>query len=440
MHTEEWAGIGKSIYALAEDDFKAQWMLLSDEDKRFIPQPWLSRCSHRFAVIAKPNGRNGHDIIPPAVEDLEIVPDERRTIPQPLDWSALEGTEPPDRQWATTFWFGMGHVTLMVGAGGIGKTLCAQQWGSALAIGAPFIDATPRPLKVLMWACEDDKDELHRRQLDIAAWLKQPLSAFKGLELVPRHGHENTLMSMEFGRPMFTSILKDLREQACDLGAEAVILDNAAQLYGGNENARHDVTAFMNRLSGELPGRAIMLLSHPSRAPGSEFSGSGAWEAVARTRLYLGRKLPDQPDEGEAREDDTTRYLARRKANYGPRDYRRFDYNNGVLVQDVTEGAGGIIGSIRKRKALEVVIDGLLRLAEKQIRTTDGKTSPQYLPRVLKDYELDDGLTIRDLGDAMRQAVMSGRIERGVIGRYENRTPMYGLRVTGHAPSSGAQT
>lgn len=403
-------------------DFLEAWGMLSPEEREEIPASFRAKCENRVTVLLASMGKNGHDVL--------------RKLPQPLDWAQLEGTEPPARQWATTSWFGFGHVTLMVGAGGIGKTLCAQQWAAALAIGADFIDTTPRPLNVLMWACEDDGDELHRRQCDIAAWLKQPLSAFKpNLNVVPRHGEENTLMSLEFGRPIFTSVLKDLREQAGDHRADVVILDNAAQLYGGNENARHDVTLFMNRLSGELPGKAIMLLAHPSRAAGSEFSGSGAWEAVARTRLYLGRKLPDQPDEGGS-EDDVTRYLCRRKANYSARDYRRFDYNNGVLVQDVTEGAGGLIGSIRKRKALEVLIDGLKRLTEKGVRTTDGKTSPQYLPRVLVDYELNDGLAIRDLGDAMRQAVMSGRIERGVIGKYENRTPMYGLKVT----VNGAQT
>jgi hypothetical protein len=379
--------------------------------------------------------------------DIPNILDRRRTpldqraqesLPPPIDWAQLEGQEPPSRLWATETWFGFGHVTLMVGQGGIGKTLLAQQWASALSIGCAFIDNTPRALKVLMWACEDDHDELWRRQLAIAGWLQRPLSAFKqGLILVPRHGHENTLMSMEFGRPLFTSILKDLKEQASDCAADAIFIDNSAQTYGGNENTRHDVTMFMNRLSGELPGKAIMLLAHPSRGVGSEFSGSSAWEAVARTRLYLGRKLPDQPD--DASEEETTRYLARRKANYGVRDYRRFEFVNGVLIQDVTEGAGGIIASIRANKAERVVIEGLSKLAELDVRATDGKTSPDYLPRVLMDYKLNQGIVARDLGQAMRQALVSGAITRGVVGKYATRAKKEGLIVAVNG-SDRAQT
>lgn len=350
----------------------------------------------------------------------------------PLNWPALEQLQPPNRVWATEAWFGFGHVTLMVGQGGIGKTLCAQQWGSALALGRDFIDKTPRPLKVLMWACEDDHDELWRRQVAIAQWMQSPLSAFIDFKLVPRHGRENTIMVMDFGRPVFTQVRDELKEDA--EGYEVVILDNAAQVYGAGENDRSCVTRFLNGLAGALSGKAVMLLAHPSRAQGSEYSGSGAWEAVARTRLYLGRKLPDQDDNGD--ENETTRYLARRKANYSARDYRRFEFNNGVLVQDVTEGAGGLIGSIRSKKASETVLEGLRALNDKGIRVTDGKTSPQYLPRVLVDYKLNDGITLRDLGDAMRAALMAGQIVRGVIGKYENRTPMFGLKT----PDHGAQT
>jgi hypothetical protein len=86
----------------------------------------------------------------------------------------------------------------------------------------------------------------------------------------------------------------------------------------------------MNALSGALPGMAILMLGHPSRGLNSEFSGSSAWENVARTRLYLGASLPDQKQEEEPTPD--TRYLSRRKSNYSSKDWRRCSFKDGVLM------------------------------------------------------------------------------------------------------------
>ena len=360
--------------------------------------------------------------------EAQLRPNERRH--QQLDWLGLEARgEPPPRRWGIRGWLGFGHVTLLVGAGGIGKTLLAQQAGSCLSLGRTFLDAIPDPLRVLFWACEDDHDELWRRQINIARWLDVPLSGFaERLIVEPRAGLDNVLVTSEFGRPRIAPLLDELREQAHDYRAKVVILDNVAQLYGGSENDRHSVTMFINALVGALPGCAILLLAHPSRSAGSEFSGSSAWENAARTRLYLGTALPDQKgDDGEP--SDGVRFLSRRKANYSSKDYRRFSYREGVLVPDETEVSGGIVSHLRGQKAQRVVVEGLRRLEEMGVRATDGTTSPQYLPRLLQDYKLAEGLSRRELGDAMRQAMLDGRLIRGVVGKYGNRAPMQGLRI-----------
>ena len=86
------------------------------------------------------------------------------------------------------------------------------------------------------------------------------------LIIEPRAGKDNTLVSSEFGKLMFAPLMEELRQQAHDYRANAVILDNSAQLFGGNENDRHHVTAFMNNLAGTLQGKALMLLAHPARS------------------------------------------------------------------------------------------------------------------------------------------------------------------------------
>jgi hypothetical protein len=301
---------------------------------------------------------------------------------------------------------------------------------SCLAIGKPFIGDIPEPLKCLMWACEDDHDELWRRQLALAKWCNAGLEEFaERLVIVPRHGLENAIAVSDFGRIAFTPRLAELEEQANDLKSEVVILDNVGQVYGAGENDRHAVTAFLNALSGALPGRALLLLAHPSRSTGSEFSGSSAWENVARTRLYLGATLPGEKPDPDSEPTDNVRYLARRKANYSPRDWRRMTYADGALTpEEIEASCGGMVGAIKSNNAQRVVLDGLGRLASMGVVASDGKRSAQYLPKLLGEYKIDDGMSSRETAAAMRALMLDGKLIRAEVGKRSNRTPQFGLK------------
>lgn len=354
-----------------------------------------------------------------------------RVAASAIRWSELATKEPPPRKWAVRGWLGYGHVSTLYGAGGIGKTLFAQQLASCLCLGQPFIDDITESAKVLMWACEDDHDELWRRQVAIANWLNAGLDAFtENLHIVPRLGLGNTLVSSEFGKLLFSPLLDELKEQANDLRAQVVILDNAGQLYGGNENDRHSVTSFLNALTGALPGRAILLLAHPARTTGSEFSGSSAWENTVRTRLYLGSKLPDQkPDHDETPQDDV-RYLARRKANYSNKDWRKFTYQNGVLVPEDVATNGGVVAEIRQRNAEKIALDGLERLKGMGLFPTEASNSRRFLPKMMAEYELGQGYGKNEIASAMRRLMLTGRIRKAEVGRGADRHPIMGLEAT----------
>lgn len=366
----------------------------------------------------------------PKADVIPIAP-QSEDGPQPLAWPDLALKTPPERRWAIKGWLGYGHTTLLVGSGGIGKTLIAQQMGSALALGKPFIDEISEPQKVLMWACEDDHDELWRRQVNIARNFQVGLEEFnENFRLVPRHGSNNALCFSNFGKLEFTHLISTLAEEADAFHADVVVLDNVAQLYGAGENDRHAVTAFLNYLSGKLRHRALLLLAHPSRAQGSEYSGSGAWENVARTRLYLGSKLPDVTGSPDEPDNPDERYLCRRKANYSSKDYRRFHYELGVLVPEMADMQGsGLIGHLREKAAETIIVEAIHKLAAMGISASEGQRSPQYLPRLIMEYKLGNGHSKPELASAMRSLMTTGKLVKQVVGKNANRTEKHGLAV-----------
>ncbi len=353
-------------------------------------------------------------------------PDAAPAVPRRalVPWSALEGRNAPPREWIIPHWVPGAHMTLLAGKGGIGKTLLAQHIGAALALGHEYIEPL-EPRRVLMWAGEDDEAELWRRQIEISSWMGQPLSALDERFFLHTYaGFDITLLAPIYGELAPTPMLAELRAQVQDYRAEVVILDNVARLFGGNENDRHAVTTFCALVQGACAPAAVLLLAHPAKAVGSEYSGSTAWEGAVRARLYLGDRPPDQGDD-DTTIDDSVRYLARRKANYSALDLRRFNLQNGVLVPASIEvaRAGMRPGELTK----DIVRRAVSKLAERDIYGTNSTASPNYLPRLVRQYKLLETASDKTFGAAMREMIMAGELVSREVGRTADRHPRTGL-------------
>jgi hypothetical protein len=344
----------------------------------------------------------------------------------PIDWTSLVG-DPPPRTWWIQDWLGP-WPTLVAGAGGAGKTRLMQMVGTSLATGRRYLETSVRPLNVLMWLCEDTKDEVWRLQASINAHFSLSMEDLKSLHVVPRQGFDNTLLDLAFGRPTFTPLLGELAEQVNDLKIDVLVLDNIAQVYGGSVDP-HQTTQFVNGIAGMVRGRhfAPVLLGHVARAAGSEFAGSAAWENSMRMRWYLGPTLPDQkPDDSEPVESDVV-YLARRKANYVAKDWRRLRFQNGLLIPDEPEDGQRFDQTFRNDAAERVLLEALPRLVAAGVLPTDGKTAGDYLPAQIVKKGFNGGQTKKDLEAAMHRLMGAGRLRRDVVGKYANRAPRYGL-------------
>lgn len=349
---------------------------------------------------------------------------------KPMDWAKLATQTPPIRTWSVSNWLTDGP-TLFAGAGGIGKTLVAQTLATALAARTRYLDDIEKHHIVLFWACEDDHDELWRRQVQICAYLGVRMEDLADrLILEPRFGLDNTLYATTFGTPQWTPLKDELRSQLNDYAASVLFLDNIGQTFGAEENKRHHVTSFINGISGLVADYPFspVIMGHPAKAADSEFAGNAAWENAVRMRWFMGQKLPDQQIEEGEQLDPKVRYISKRKTNYSVKDYRKLIYSNGVFApEDAPPGSFQMRFGNRDADAQACVVEGLRKLVARQIRTTHAKNTSDYLPKVMRTSGLAADFAPSELDEALAKLRLAGKIVEGVVGKYDNRTRKTGL-------------
>lgn len=364
------------------------------------------------------SGGNGHD------KDSPLLPPR-----EPLDWCALLDREVPLWEWALEHWLPRHHASLLAGRGGIGKTLAAQHLGTAMALGKPWVDVIAKPLRVLLWAGEDDANELWRRQLAICGHFASSLAALDEQFMVLSYESVDiTLAHQTYGLLAPTPMMAELTEQIRDWQIEYVFLDNIARIYGGNENDRHQVTQFLSWLTAACAPAGVCLLGHPAKGVGSEYSGSTAWEGAVRARLYLSDRLPDQPVDPDEPPDESVRYLSRRKSNYSPNDWRRLEMRDGVLIPESSVRTAAV-RQISGDFAKDIVTRAVRKLTDMKLTCNTSTRSPEYLPRLASQYGLLDTIAEKRFAAIMRDLVKEGALTIGPVGMYSNRTVKVGLLV-----------
>src|SRR6202044_3743954 len=120
----------------------------------------------------------------------------------------------------------------------------------------------------LGYFCEDDEAELHRRQAAICAAYGVSIGDLGAMRWVSGVGQDNDLMKFDLDGAFTTPLYASIRKAAIEHDARLVVLDTAADVFGGNENDRHQVRRFigqLNQLAIDIRG-AVLLNAHPSRA------------------------------------------------------------------------------------------------------------------------------------------------------------------------------
>lgn len=337
----------------------------------------------------------------------------------PLD--PLEVIEPigfqdkpvPERRWLWKDWIPLGAVTALYGDGGTGKSLFAQQLMTSCGTGLPFLGFDVMRCRALGMFCEDDRDELHRRQAATNAAVGVDFGDLENVAWLPRVGAENLLMTfLADGRGEPSPLFSQMLNLANERGVQLVIVDTAADVFAGNENIRPQVRKFialLTRLARAIDG-AVLLLAHPSqtgRASGTGDGGSTAWNNSVRSRLYL--KRPDAA--GGNAPDADIRILSRLKANYASAGAEvTLRYSRGAFALDgVAEPAGD--GFYRSRAAEQAFLSGMNELAAKNIRCNVHKGQANYAPKALREKtHIVASYSEDELEAAMNRLVRDGKI------------------------------
>jgi RecA-family ATPase len=333
-----------------------------------------------------------------------------------VDPTTLDGREVPERRWIWRGWIPVGAVTALYGDGGAGKSLLAQELMTACATGETFLGEDVTPCRVLGVFCEDDGDELHRRQDALNKAVRTGFGDLERMRWISRVGNENLLMTFGAdGRGSPTPFFRQVVEAAKRLQARVVVIDTAADTFAGNENVRPQVRQFialLTRLAREVDG-SVILLAHPSqlgKTTGSGEGGSTAWNNSVRSRLYL-KRLDGQNGEGS---DPNFRILARVKANYasiGEEIELRYEDGAFIRTSDVRPAEPGVHPN-RAREAEDAVMDGLQVLNEKHIRCNVHRGQANYAPKALREKSnAGTRFSEEELAFAMNRLIKEGRIE-----------------------------
>lgn len=342
-----------------------------------------------------------------------------------IEWNA---TKAPYREFIIPGWIATGSCGLLSGQEGVGKSLIAQQMATCAAAGLPFLGLEIEHCKALYITCEDPADELWRRQQDINAALGVDMAVLRErllpVSLKGELGNEFGVFDSE-GRLQISSRYRQVERLARDFGARLVFLDNAAHIFPGNENARHDVAVFLGlleRLSEAIDG-AVILLAHPNKQhsqgnkQGNEYSGSTGWSAHVRNRLFI--DWADKDAEGNFLGDDG-RVLRKSKANYGKKGEEiHFRWHEWAFVKDEDLPSSTLeeVREIGRATFENECFLACLRQRNSERRAVSEKGGMNFAPKVFATMPEARGCDRDQLSAAMDRLFRLGTIKRDFLWR-----------------------
>jgi RecA-family ATPase len=331
-----------------------------------------------------------------------------------INISAWRDQPVPERQWTVKDRIPANNVTLLSGEGSTGKSILSLQLAVAVVLARDWLSALPDPGPALVVCCEDDASELHRRLDLIFTHYGATYTDFAQLHVLPLAGQETLMAAPDRGGIIKTTkLFADVHEAACDIRPKLIVLDNAADIYGGSENDRAQVRQFIGHLRGMAiaAGAGVLLTSHPSLTginTGTGLSGSTAWNASVRSRLYFKRAVTDKDEEP----DPDLRVLEVMKSNYGPiGETINLRWSKGLFVP--VGGTSDLEKAVAEQEANQLFLTLLDQANRERNNVSSKRTARNYAPMLFAKEKQARQRKIRksDFEAAMRRLLEGGKIK-----------------------------
>lgn len=387
----EWVSVGMGMKHQFGDNGFALWDSWSKESERKYPGPremkqqWVSFQSdkpHAITIgtvisMARAAGWSGHVddiqglfVAVNAVDYSRLSPagidsatgeminlQDARCIPFEVDIANLTNVAPPPPDFLIDVYLPADTVTLLGAHGGTGKTTLALYLAVCSAMGLQFFNQVTKAAKVLFYSAEDDAALLRWRLATVCQRLNvDPVSLSQQLTVIDASETDSVLYveasqkGVKVGQP--TDAFQKLIDRVAASGSQIVILDNASDVYGADENSRGQVRGFirlLTKLVRPMHG-AVLLLAHvdkfSARTKNTEsYSGSTAWHNSVRSRLFLSETAGGNL------------FLEHLKSNRGKKaDPLNLRFDDGLIVMTQTGSAqGGTQSALESTHAPRIV-------------------------------------------------------------------------------------
>lgn len=339
----------------------------------------------------------------------------------------------PARRWLVPNRIPLGVPSLLGGDGAAGKTTIALQLAVATVRSTDWLGSMiDAPGPVIFMSAEEDEEEVHRRLAAINEHFNIGFADLAGLHVLCMPGEDAILGAADkAGHVVTTPLFNAVQQRAKTIRPTLIIIEAAADVFGGNENDRGQVRQFVGILRRLAigTGAAVLLISHPSlsgMASGTGTSGSTGWSNSVRSRLYFAGTKGKEEDEAAS----DLRELHVKKSNYGPPgEIVRVKWQRGVFVPV------SALGSL-ERVAAEATVDNVfLRCLD--IKLAQGiKVGPapaaNYAPKVFEKMTEANGLRAKAFVLAMERQLSAGRIAVEETGPASKRRAVLVHVVNGH--------
>lgn len=306
---ELWVRMGHALCALGERGFEmwddwSQKSLKYDQDDAV--RVWNSFRGSRTdfrAVFAEAQRQgwinpNRHDLVA-FNADISGFGWSGKGKPPAFQFVPLQGTEaaPEGLPHIVSQLIPTDEVTLLSGHGGGGKSFIALIIAVHVALGKSISSFQVQQGNVIFFSAEDGSRVLRYRLAKVCrAYQINPADLEGKLHLIDASEINSAMYSSSGTEVMETLLLHSLAEEMTALDARFVVIDNASDVFEGEEIKRSHVRGFIRALRSRLarPGRAVLLLAHINKAAASgtaigkeDYSGSTAWHNSVRSRLSM---------------------------------------------------------------------------------------------------------------------------------------------------------